>query len=318
MLLGVTFHLVLPEGTKQRLLFEYLFPTFDGWASPPTSYENLFHNGSSSFSPLWLNERRRLQGRWSKQDKAWLVPLSWAPAPNHGGPTSLGVYAVEPITKGTLIRKSAIVDHYASTSAETASLGKGGVGTAPGSFLRLRSYEDLERFCQLHSTEASTDDKAALMRYVSDYLFRAKPPHGSPGAKNDTQYALTAPHTEQVFGIWMPGCADNDANPDETANVEDRLTPAERVVVKTSDGGQEEHMVTYMGFYAMRNIAAGEILLSDYDGAYNTPPAWAAAFANDHLGGWLAFKGHNHKYMSSKKTISGDTVSQKGETSVTA
>lgn len=292
-------------------MFDYLFPTLDCFASPPTSFENLFQNGSSSFPPLWLDERRRLQGRWNKADKAWLVPLFWAPAPDHGGPTSLGVYAVEPIKKGTLIRKSAIVDHVEDISSQDS-----GVGTAPGSFLRLRSYQDLERFCQLHSPTASAEEKAALMRYVSDYLFRSKPPYGSAGAKNDTHYAVTTSHSEQVFGVWMPGCADNDYNPGETPNVEDRLTPAEPVVVESTDGQREEQMVTYMGMYAMRDMKAGELLLSDYDGAYGTPPAWAAHFANDHLGGWLAFKGHNHKYMSSKKAISGETVSSSRETVV--
>ena len=61
----------------------------------------------------------------------------------------------------------------------------------------------------------------------------------------------------------------------------------------------------FMGMYATRDIKAGEILLSDYDGAFGTPPEWAAKFADDHLGGWLAFAGYNHKARQVREAVSG-------------
>ena len=75
--------------------------------SPIVGEKGLFHNGTITFDPLWLDARRRFQGRWSIADKGWLVPLRWGPAPNHGE-GSIGVYAVTPIKAGTLIRKSTI------------------------------------------------------------------------------------------------------------------------------------------------------------------------------------------------------------------
>ena len=51
-------------------------------------------NGTVAFDPNWLHDRRRLQGRWEWEEKGWTVPLTWGPAPRHGGPNSLGVYSV--------------------------------------------------------------------------------------------------------------------------------------------------------------------------------------------------------------------------------
>lgn len=282
-------------------------------ATPSTSSSlgTLFRNGTVSFPPQWLDERRRLQDRWDFADKGWLVPVQFIQALKHGGPTSIGAHTQELIKKGTLIRKSAMIDHTTDQNLMEEALaqyGSHGVSReTPGIFIRLRSYADLERFCQMNDPKTTPQERAALMRYVSDYLFRAKAAFGADGAKNSTLYAEQTPHAEQVFGVWVPGCADNDANVDEVANVEDRL-------VSELSGGDVQHAEkTYMGMYAMRDIEVGEPLLSDYDGAYGVPPAWAADFARDHLGGWLAFKGHNHKYQVSKKAITGKKVGKAQE-----
>lgn len=266
----------------------------------------IFRNGTVSFPPQWLDERRLLQDRGTFQDKGWLVPVQFISALKHGGPTSIGAHALESIRKGTLIRKSAMIDHSVDQKLmEEAFAQYGSHGESketPGVFIRLRSYADLEQFCQVLDPKATPQERAALLRYASDYLFRAKPAFGTDGAKNDTLYAERTPHAEQVFGVWVPGCADNDVNADEVANVEDRL-------VSEFSGGDVEHAEkTYMGMYAMRDIEVGEPLLSDYDAAYGVPPAWAAEFARDYLGNWLAFKGHNHKYQVSREVITGDMV----------
>jgi hypothetical protein len=269
----------------KSLLYGHILPFLDRPFVPTSANENMFSNGTVSFPPRYLDDRHRLQGRWVHEDKGWLVPLQFAAAPNHGGPTSLGVYAVNKIPKNTLIRKSAVVDpHGLSRGA--------GIGRAPGIFIQLRSYEDLEQFCQLHNPQASTADRAALMRYVSDYLFRAKPAFGV--AENDTLYREKTPADEQVFGVWVPGCADNDHNADQLPSVEDRLV--------VEDG------ITYMGMYVMRDVEAGELLVSDYNGAYGPPPEWAARFADTFTAGWLAFEGYNHKAVrnqAGKKQITG-------------
>lgn len=257
----------------------------DGWG--------LFHNGSVTFPPLWLDDRRRLQGRWSVAEKGWLVPLTWGPAPKHGG--GIGVYAVSDIKAGTLIRKSAMdenlyeriaMDENMGSSRSTASL-------TPSVFLRMRSYADLEKFSRGRTGHATTAERAALLRYISDYLFVPREPFGSPAQTDDSQ---------RVFGIWIPGCADNDANADETANVEDRLTPPEMIMNGISPTPTPTR---FMGMYATRDIAAGEILLSDYNGAFGSPPKWAASFADDHLGGWLAFAGYNHHSRQVREAVSG-------------
>merc|ERR1719367_686069 len=172
------------------------------------------------------------------------------------------------IDENTEDHVSAAADNCMSSGALEASQLAATSTLTPSVFLRMRSYEDLDRFSKGKNGQASPAERAALLRYMSDYLFLARDPLGVTPQRDDD--------AKRIFGVWVPGCADNDANADERANVEDRLAPPE-IIMK---GNPPEPTPTlFMGMYATRDISAGEMLLSDYDGAYGTPPQWMEKFA---------------------------------------
>lgn len=205
--------------------------------------------GDDNDSNTVWSDRVALQSLWTLPEKGWKVAVEWRESSTlHGG---VGVFAVEAITAGTVLR----------------------VGKLGRNLLQFTSATDIGAFCQ----DVGGNDASERLCYVQDYLWGFYSDNETTDERgyaqlpqrisNDNSNASPGTPTFEdcrFYGMWLPG---NGLNHSPIPNTVYRAIYSEE----------------YEGIelVSLSDIASGQELFDDYR-RHGTAPPWLREFAQGH------------------------------------